>query len=490
MNTERLTLDWNGPGASMSGTRGTEPVQKLRVRDAHLVGIGGSGMRALAEFLGNVGVRVTGSDASLKESERWRFHLRGLRVCAGHAEANLPDESNLVVYSPAIPEQNVERQAARRLGIPQFSLPQALGWLMRMRSGISVCGTHGKTTTTALVGHLLDEAGWAPSVICGGEVRGREASGWSGRGPTIVVESCEYRRHFLELTPRHAVLLNIEPDHFDCFPTLESATAAYAEFVGRLPRAGLLVVNGDCQHAMEAARNAVCPVTTFGRGPSVDWRIVNRTATKLGWSFVIEHRGTHIARFRLPGPVAHNVENAAAAIALGHSLGIPRHRLQAGLRTFSGVRRRFECVGQIGGVMLLDDYAHHPTAIRSVLRTVRQRYSGRRLWCAFQPHQVSRTRSLMKEFADSLRRADEVLVAPVFAAREIQGVEAIECSESLARCVRRTGGAARFVSSLDEIRRTIETEARPGDLFVTLGAGDIDSIARGYSRRPARRQAS
>jgi UDP-N-acetylmuramate--alanine ligase len=455
---------------------------RLRIRDAHLVGIGGSGMRALAELMRDVGVRVTGSDAALRDDDRWRMHLNGLRVCAGHAARHLPDEADLLVYSPAVPADNPERQAALRIGIPQLSLPQALGWLMRSRMGISVAGTHGKTTTTALLGHLLEDAGLSPSVVCGGEVRERGASGWAGRGRALVVESCEYRRHFLELHPRHAILLNIEPDHFDCFGSLHEAIDAYAQFVATLPPRGTLVVNADCPAALQAAGSARCRVVTVGTSPAAEWHIAQAARTRSGWSFLVEHRGRHFARFRLPSPVKHNVLNALAAVALARRLGVRRHLLQAGLRTFAGVRRRFESIGSIGGVTLIDDYAHHPTAIAGVLQAVRRQYPGARLWCAFQPHQVSRTQALQEEFARSLALADVVLIAPVFAAREQAGAEAVNASRRLAARTAELGVQTRFVASLDEIRRTVETEPRPGDVFLTLGAGDIDSIPRSYAR--------
>src|SRR5690606_18957045 len=195
---------------------------------------------------------------------------------------HLPDEADMLVYSPAVPADNPERQAAARVGIPQLSLPQALGWLMRSRVGVSVAGTHGKTTTTALLGHLLEEAGLSPSVVCGGEVCGRGASGWAGLGKALVVESCEYRRHFLELHPRHAILLNIEPDHFDCFGSLEEAIDAYAQFVARLPEHGTLAVNADCPAAMQAARSARCRIVTVGTSPSAEWRITQAVQTRSG----------------------------------------------------------------------------------------------------------------------------------------------------------------------------------------------------------------
>ena len=457
-------------------------------------------MRALAELMQDFGCRVTGSDLTLSDEDRWQMHSRGLRVCAGHTVEHLPASADVLIHSPAVPSANPEREAARRLGIPQLSLPQALGLLMRSRQGISVAGTHGKTTTTALVGHLLEEAGWSPSVVCGGVDRGRRSSGWAGRGPTLVVESCEYRRHFLDLAPRHAILLNIEPDHFDCFASLEESIAAYDQFVARLPPDGTVVVNRDSAAAIRALQRTTANVITFGRhsgerrlgprSPSADWSFRRLRRTESGWSFIVERNGEVFGRFRLTSPVKHNVMNALAGIALGHDLGIPRHRLQLGLRSFAGVRRRFEPFELGNGITLIDDYAHHPSAIAGVLAAARERFPNRRLWCAFQPHQVSRTQALLREFAVSLAGADVVLVPPVFTARERTGSPARHWSAELVRLLRRQGKQARSVESLDEIRRTIETEAHPGDLILTLGAGDIDTIAASVSRRVPRPRAS
>lgn len=490
-NRESLSLDWWDTRALVTKLhqRSNTPGRRLRVRDAHLVGVGGSGMRALAEFMRDVGIRVTGSDSTLREDQRWQMHVKGLRVCSGHAEAHLPDETDLLVYSPAVGANNPERCAAERIGIQQLSLPQALGWLMNLREGISVCGTHGKSSTTALLGHLLETAGFAPSVIGGGESISRTASGWAGAGKSIVVESCEYRRHFLNLTPHHAILLNVEPDHFDCFPSMSDAIDAYAQFVRRIPDDGTLVINADSSGALAAVRGARCRLVTVGRSPSADWTIAGRQATGPGWTFRLQRRGELFSHFRLPSPVKHNVANAAAAIVMARCLGVARHHLRQGVQTFAGVRRRYEQIGTYKGVTLIDDYAHHPTAIAGVLRTVRQRFANRKIWCAFQPHQVSRTTELMSQFATSLRCADELLVPPVFAARETVGSKAIEISHALVCAATKTGIRSRFVSSLDEIRQTIETEARPGDVFLILGAGDIDSVSRDLAQRLAVPQA-
>ncbi|MBX3437506.1 MAG: hypothetical protein KF861_08455, partial [Planctomycetaceae bacterium] len=228
----------------------------MRIRDAHLVGIGGSGMRALAELIRGFQVRVTGSDCHLTQDDFWQMHRRGLRVFRGHAASHVPDDADVLIYSPAVSADNPERQEAARRGIPQFSLSEAIGRMMKGRVGVSVAGTHGKSTTTALIGHLLDLGGKRPSVLTGAEILGLNASGRAGRSDLLVVESCEYRQHFLSLAPQHAVLLNIEPDHFDCFRTLQNAIDTFRQFAAKVPDNGTLLVNYDSATALAAVRDA------------------------------------------------------------------------------------------------------------------------------------------------------------------------------------------------------------------------------------------
>ncbi len=464
--------------------------RRTRIRAAHLVGVGGSGMQALAQLMHGSRCRITGSDLEMSEQLFWKLHQQGLRVNQGHAAAHLPEDVDVLVYSPAIPSHNPERVEAVRRNIPQLSLSQTIGRLMSSRVGVSVAGTHGKTSTTALLGHLLDTAGLSPSVLAGAEMCGRGVSGWAGRGKLFVAESCEYRQHFLDLTPRHAILLNIEPDHFDCFPTLESSIKTFGRFAAKLPDDGTLIVNADCQSAMQAAQQTHADLVTFGSRLGADWWLSDLRQTSRGWRFRVFHQSTFFDEFDLPLPGRHLVLNAMSAIAMSHQLGAKRRDIAEGLQSFPGVVRRFEHVGSWRGVTLIDDYAHHPTAIRTTLKTTRERYGKRRVWCAFQPHQISRTQALLPDFARSLCVADQVLVAPIYAAREADTDDRFRLAREMVDRVNRTGTTARFVESLDEITAAIETEARPGDVFVTLGAGDIDRIPRDFTQRLQRHRAS
>jgi UDP-N-acetylmuramate--alanine ligase len=456
---------------------------------AHLVGVCGSGMKALAELLTGMGCRVSGSDMQLPTGTLAAMQRRGLRIHRGHSDRFLSPDVDVLIYSPAIPPANPERQQARRLQVPQMSYSEMLGRLMQNRTGVSIAGTHGKSTTTAMTASILTDSGLAPSVVVGAEVCGRGASGWAGEGSLFVVESCEYQRSFLNLSPRYAAILGIEPDHFDCYPTFEETTGAFRDFAARVDKDGVLLIRGDCTAAAAVAQAASCEVMTFSLDQTADWWAADLRTTALGTRFRVFHQGRFIGEVSLQVPGKHNVQNALAAAALCHSIGVSARDICDGLAEFRGVKRRYEYVGSWRGVTLIDDYAHHPTAVRATLETARRESGRRRIWCAFQPHQSSRTAALMDEFAASFSPADEVLIAPTFAAREAatDGPEptAIELAERIG-----TTTHSRYCPSLDRIVATLEDETRPGDVLVTMGAGDIDRVQHEFTRRLQRHHPS
>ena len=450
-------------------------------RSAHLVGICGSGMQALAEMLLGLGWQVTGSDLQPPVVQLMR--KRGLRVHQGHSGRFLPQDVDVLVYSPAVDADNPERLLAARRRVVQLSYSQMLGELMRNRIGVSIAGTHGKSTTTAMTATILDDAGLSPSAIVGAELCRRGMSGWAGHGRHLVVESCEYRRSFLDLSPKFAAILGIEHDHFDYYHDLEDTQAAFAEFASQVAADGILLVRGDCPATWTAARSALAEVITFAETPDADWWVDGLRRTRSGSRFRIFHRGTYFTEISLAIPGRHNVLNALAAAALSHHVGVSARDVRESLRDFCGIRRRFESVGSWRGVSLMDDYAHHPTAVQATLQTARQQFGRRRIWCAFQPHQVSRTRSLLKQFAKSLSAADEVLVVPIFAAREVDENQHEALSRALTAVIVEYGGHARFVASLDQLITTVEDEMRPGDVLITMGAGNINRVQHEFTRR-------
>ena len=450
---------------------------------AHLVGVCGAGMKALAELLDGQGWRLSGSDLLSPGPAIQKLCDRGMTFSQGHHSTNLPVEVDCLIYSPAIPASNPERLEASRRTIPQWSYSQMVGRLMAARTGICVAGTHGKSTTTALVGWIHEAAGLNPAVLVGAESCHDGHSGHAGAGGPMVVESCEFNRSFLDFLPRHAAILNIEADHFDCFADLPALVEAFRAFARRVPADGVLVANADCESTLEAIQGSPARIVTFGIGRSAAWRAGNSIESPQGVSFEIETRGTTWGRIQLRLHGLHNIQNALAATALCEETGIPRGSITAALETFAGIRRRFEVLGEWKGLTRIDDYAHHPTAVRVSLQTCRQVYGDRRIWCVFQPHQVSRTIALMDDFAESFSAASDVLIVPVFAAREQVTNEPELVSRELAERIASRGVRARFVESLDLINSTVDDAARPGDVLIAMGAGDIDRIHHEFTRR-------
>lgn len=470
------------------------PTPAGRRAAAHLVGIGGAGMKALAELLVGLGWKVTGSD--VRDSDTLdRMRQQGLKVFAGHDDAALPPVVDVLVHSPAVGPENPERVAAARRGLPQLTLSETLGALMAGRVGVAVTGTHGKSTTTAMVATVLRRAGRKPSAAFGAELCGGGRSGWAGDGGLLVVEGCEYRRNFLALRPTHAAILNVEADHFDCYADLAAVKAAFGEFASLLPSHGTLLVRGDCPAATEAAARASAKVVTFSSEPTGDYWATDLRPAEAGTRFRVFRRGEYLAEMTARVPGAHNVANALAAAALCCELGVSPDEIREGLWEFRGVRRRFEAVGTWRGRVLIDDYAHHPTAVRAVLEATRRRHPGRRICCAFQPHQVSRTLALLQEFAASLALADSVLLVPIYAAREAihdksDDPEPAAVVRRLTDALVAAGTPARLLPSLDLLPGAVDHDTRPGDVLVTMGAGDIDRVHHEFSRRLRRHHAA
>ena len=465
-------------------------ISEREFSSAHLVGARGAGMTALAEMLAGLGWRLTGSDQRPSDSVSHALHARGLRIHSGHHDQFLPRDVDVLIYSPAVGPDNPERQRAAQLGIPQLSYSRMLGLLMQSRTGISIAGTHGKSTTTAMTSTILEDAGLSPSAVVGAELCGSDRSGWAGDGDLFVVESCEYQRNFLDLSPRYAAILGIEPDHFDCYRDIDDLTAAFAEFTGRIHEDGILLIPADCTASQKAAGWSEAPVETFSRNAHADWWAADVRITNAGLRFRVFNCGRYVTEITLQSPCEHNVLNALAAVAICHHAGVPADVIRWSLAEFRGIRRRYEAAGSWRGVTLIDDYAHHPTAVRATLQTARRQFGRRRIWCAFQPHQISRTQALLDEFSASFSNADQVLIPPIFAAREGSGDDACRMAEQLASRITAAGTPARFCPSLDRIVRTLDDEAQPGDVLITMGAGDIDQVRHELTRRIRRHHAA
>jgi UDP-N-acetylmuramate--alanine ligase len=451
------------------------------IQRAHLIGIAGSGMQALAAVLLERGWSLTGSDLDLS-GVAW-LSAAGVRIAQGHAAEQVPADCDVVIYSDAVPDDNCERRRAIELGLHQRSYPSMLGDLMASRFGLAVAGTHGKSTTTAMAAEILGVAGFAPSVVAGGAPLGRNSGGRHGRGQFVLVEACEYRSNFLHLQPRIAAILGIEHDHIDCFPTREPLEAAFAAFVRRLPSDGLVLAHASCAATRRVVRGAPCRVATFGVDSAADWQAKNIRSIRGRYVFEITRRGQSLGEVALAVAGRHQVHNALAAAALAGECGAGGTDIVSGLSQFGGLRRRFEVVGISGGVTFLDDYAHHPTEIAATLATVREMYPGQRVWCVFQPHQASRTRFLLDELAASLHNADRVVVADVFPAREIVSESDLKLAAELALRVRAQGGVVLTAHDTNGILEHVSTALIPGDVLITLGAGDIRKVCDAFARR-------
>jgi len=456
---------------------------------AHLVGVCGTGMHGLARLLWDWGWTLSGSDLQPATVVVESLVQAGLKFHCGHAAEQLPVDADLLIYSPAIPADNPERRAAAERGLPQLSYTQMLGRLMQHRSGVCIAGTHGKSTTTAMAASILSGADWHASAIFGAELCDSGLSSWAGTGDLFVVESCEFQRGFWDFAPQHAAILSVEADHFDCFATQDDLLDAFRGFAERVSPDGVLMVRHEDAGAVEASRAASAEVLTFGWTEDADWWAGDVRRSPLGTRFRLFRRGQFVTELQLPVPGRHNVLNALAASALAFEIGVPAATIRGRLQEFPGIRRRFERIGSFRGVTLVDDYAHHPTAVEATLQTARDMYGHRRLVCAFQPHQVSRTQALLSDFARSFRLADRVLVAPVFAARERVRDEPIELSRRLAREIAGQGPSAEFSASLDQLVHVLEDDLRPGDVLITLGAGDIDRVHHAFTRRILRHSA-
>ena len=439
---------------------------------AHLVGIAGSGMRSLADVLDAAGWEISGSDTSPESLVGSRFDVR-----AGHRADAIDAALDMVVYSDAVPHANPELRRARQLGLLTLSYPQMLGRLMETRGGVAVAGTHGKSTTTAMAGEILTAAGFDPTIVCGAAPIGKASGGRLGHGRWMLAEACEYRENFRHLKPQIAAILGIEADHFDCFGSQAELEQAFARFAGAVPPEGLVLARADCAATRRAIRQIDCASESFGFGPAATWRAIELRERRGLYTFRIRCREQWVCDVKLRVPGRHNVLNALAAAAVASHCGASGREIRAGLERFAGLGRRLELVGERGGIAILDDYAHHPTEVAAALATVREMYPARRVWCVFQPHQVSRTRHLLDEFAHSLQNADRIVVAEIFRAREQPAPGGKVTAAQLAARAATLGQDVVQLASAAVIIDHLNHGLRAGDVLVTMGAGDIGKVA-------------
>ncbi len=434
----------------------------------HLVGIGGIGLSAIARVLHGWGYQVSGSDEQTTALTK-ALAAEGIVVYAGHRAGQVVG-ADLVVVSSAIPEENSEVLEARRQGLPVVKRERFLGELTRFKTTIAVAGTHGKTTTSAMIAWVLTQAGLDPTFIVGGVLQNTGSNARAGAGSLFVIEADEYDRTFLGLKPDVAVITTLEHDHPDCYPTFEEMQTAFSQFVDRVADDGLLIVCGEDREGKALADRLSSRgrrVETYGLEPVWNWWA---QGVQLGNSAALQvwRAGNHLGTCALQVPGRHNVLNALAALAASSEVGVDFGLAVAALTRFRGTERRFEVKGQAAGVTVVDDYAHHPTEIRVTLSAARLKYPGRALWVVFQPHTYSRTLALLDGFAAAFADADHVLVTSIYAARESDSL-GVSGADVVNRMVHPD---AQYVARLEDAVATLVDRVEPGDVVITLGAGD------------------
>lgn len=446
-------------------------LDRSHVNTIHLVGIGGIGLSAIARVLLADGYRITGSDMRTTPLTA-ELQAAGMTIYQGHAAANV-NGADLVIVSSAVPRDNPELVAARERGIPVAKRDHILGEMLAQRVGVAVAGTHGKTTTSAMIAFCLDRLGLDPTFVVGGILQNLHTNARRGGGPHFVLEADEYDNTFLGLQPQVAVITSIEMDHPDCFKDMAAVEAAFYQFACRVPATGTVIGCMDAPPVAQLLRRLAerggLQVVTYGLDSPAQWQARDMMANEAsGSSFAVWHDGRALGATSLQLPGRHNVANALAGIAVLHRLGVDVAQALAVLPEYRGTGRRFEVKGEARGVTVIDDYAHHPTQIQATLAAVRARYGRRPVWAYFQPHTYSRTKELLDEYACSFAQADHVLISEIYAAREKDslGISARDLVQRMRH------PDVEYAPDVSAAGVRLAARVQPGDVVITLGAGD------------------
>ena len=442
--------------------------------NVHFIGIGGISMSALAEILMDKGVSVSGSDS--KESTMVKkLRKKGASVYIGHESENIKDELDLVVFTDAISDDNPEYLEAKRKNIMTVDRGNFLGQLMKMyENSIAISGTHGKTTTTSMLSTILHSTDLDPTILLGGELDCIDGNVRIGSNELILTEACEYKRNILKFYATTGVILNIEADHLDYYKNVQEIIDTFKGFVNKIPKDGHVIVNADDKNAMESVEQAKCDVVTFGVDKASTYKASNIVFNKDGISLfdlIIKDDKTYRVILNVTG--IHNVYNALGAIAAAHVSGIDMEEIIEKISLYTGTHRRLEQKGYFRGIRVIDDYAHHPTEIAVTLKSMKNLDVGD-IWCIFQPHTYTRTKSLLHEFSESFFDADKVIVSNIYAAREKDNGEIH--SKNLVDLLKEKNVDAIHFESFEEIKDYVNDNAKEGDLVLTMGAGDVYTI--------------
>jgi len=494
MNQNSLKTNFKGKSSRTTALYGTDnpgikAAHRFEVVDAHsglslagkkfhFIGAGGIGMSGLAQLLMKNNASISGSDQTASSTID-RLCRMGANIKIGHSPDNLSKGTNAVVTSAAIKEDNPELQLARKRKYKIYKYAQMLGQLMNRYDGIAVAGTHGKSTTSGWLAYLLRQAGEDVNFIVGAQVCQLGSSSGVGDSKYFVAEACEYDRSFLNMNPKIACILNIEQDHLDYYKDEGEIVEAFGQFALKVKPGGLLIANGQDLNVAKIIKRLCDHIQyeTFGLDEKCKFSAKNLVLNDGLYEFEVFHNGRLLGRTRISLPGRHNILNALAVVAMAVGAGLPYQQILQLLPAFTGIDRRLMLKGQFSRVTIIDDYAHHPTEIRATLEAVRQRYQPKRIWCVFQPHQYSRTRFLLDDFAESFKLADVTIVPEIYFVRDSQDRKKEINSQILVERMRANKTDAVFIDSFEGICDYLQKNVTAGDLVITMGAGDIWKVA-------------
>ena len=468
------------------------------IKRIHIIGIKGSGVAGLAEVLASRGIFVSGSDTEEKFFTDDVLKRAGIYYEENFAPENIPFDVDLVIYSTAYNEENnVEFREARKRGVLMRSYPEMVAELFNGKYGLAVCGTHGKTTTSALLAFVLDRAGKNPGAVIGSRVKDWGGNALSGEGEYFVIEADEYQNKLALYEPKGVVLTSVDFDHPDFFPDFYAYKKAFSDFVAKIPRSGFLVVWGDSVDTLEVAKNSGGEALTYGFGEENDFRISNleflisneipnpkSQIPNQSQRFFLKHNEKHLGEFEIQLVGKHNVLNATAVVAVCHKLGMDMDKVREALKEFQGTSRRFEYVGERNGGILIDDYGHHPEEIKATLKGAREIYPEKNIWAIFHPHSFSRTEALLSDFSQSFDSADRVLVLDIYgSARESSGNIS---SKDLVKLINKySRDKAEYVPTIPEAIEFLKNKIGPNDVIIAIGAGNVFEVVHKLKEKDA-----
>ncbi|MDD4606843.1 MAG: UDP-N-acetylmuramate--L-alanine ligase [Patescibacteria group bacterium] len=442
-----------------------------QIKKIYLIGIGGIGMSAVARLMLKQNKQISGSD---REKSLITDGLKklGAKIYIGHKDSNLSIKTDLVVYTTAIDKNNSELKKAKKLNIPTLRYSQFLGLLSRDKITIAISGTHGKTTTTALIGLIFAQAGFDPTVIVGSQVKEFKGNARLGQSDYLIVEACEHRQAFLDLEPDIIVLTNLEADHLDFYKTLTNLKQTFKKYLNKLPRGGLIVANQDDKNLSLILKNISRHQISYGLKKSADYSASEINLKSQYSQFKVIKNKKSLGQFKTHLSGQHNIYNILAAISFAKGVGVTNKEIQTVLNSFKGTWRRFDIrtKNKKQGIVVIDDYAHHPTEIKATLSAVKVKYPNRKIWTVFQPHLNSRTQYLFKEFSQAFNLADEIILAPIYEAR---GHEKKVNPQNLVKAIYKYNPHVQYIDSFKKIEDFLQQQVEKNDVVLIIGAGDI-----------------